>query len=366
MPISPPLLTVRRLCVRFELPRYLPWQERRVARALDYIDFNLRPGETLGIVGESGSGKSTLAKTLVGLQRANAGAIQFNGRELSRLTEKQWQPLRRDIQLVFQNPAESLSPRQSIQKAVEAPLKALMPELSAAERSARALAMLQRVGLDASLAAKRPRELSGGQCQRVGIARALVVGPKLLICDEPTSALDVSMQAQIINLLRELQAEFGLTLLFISHDLAVVSQLSDRVLVLYAGRVMEQGDAGQIFSQPAHPYTQALLKAVPVLEREATDAEPAQEATGAPEPANAVAEPVAVRAETKAKLGADAPSVTAPLLGCVFRSRCPIADDHCGRVTPALRRVRAGLDQFSACHFSAPELPSEDGPAAKP
>jgi oligopeptide transport system ATP-binding protein len=349
--------------VRFELPRYLPWQERRVARVLDNIDFNLHAGETLGIVGESGSGKSTLAKTLLGLQRVHMGAIQFNGRELASLTEKQWQPLRRDIQLVFQNPSESLSPRQSVLKAVEAPLKALMPELSAAERSARALAMLQRVGLDASLAAKRPRELSGGQCQRVGIARALVVGPKLLICDEPTSALDVSVQAQIINLLRELQAELGLTLLFISHDLAVVSQLADRVLVLYAGRVMEQGDAGQIFSQPAHPYSQALLKAVPVLDLQAADSAPPQGTDRMPDVA---AEPAAARSETKAKLAADAPSLTAPLLGCAFRSRCPIADDHCGRVTPALRRVRAGLDQFSACHFSAPELPSAADAAAKP
>ena len=323
-----PLLTVRRLSVRYPLPRWLPWQAPRVARAVESIDFNLAPGETLGIVGESGCGKSTLAKALAGLQPITAGAIHFEGRDISRLTAKQWRPLRRDIQMVFQDPLASLNPRQNILKAVEQPLKALMPELSPAERTQRALAMLERVGLDASLAKRYPHEFSGGQCQRVGLARALVVGPKLLICDEPVSALDVSVQAQVVNLLAELQRDLGLSLIFIAHDLAVVSKLSDRVLVMYAGRVMEQASRNALFARAAHPYTQALLASVP----------------GAVE-------------NTEKRKGPDgeSPSLSVPLLGCAFRSRCPIADDHCGRETPPLKRVQPGVEQFSACHFTAPD-----------
>ena len=327
--MSPPLLTVRRLTVRYELPNWVPWQQKQVLRAVDGIDFNLAEGETLGIVGESGCGKSTLARALAGLQTVSSGAIHYRGQELTRLSAKEFKPLRREIQMVFQDPLASLSPRLTIARAVEQPLKALFPELSAPERSHRALAMLERVGIEPSLAGSYPHKLSGGQCQRVGIARALVVNPRLLICDEPVSALDVSVQAQVINLLADLQREMGLSLIFIAHDLAVVARLSQRVLVLFAGKVMEQGPRDALFHRPAHPYTQALLASVPgatqdLEKREGPDGEP--------------------------------PSLSVPLLGCVFRNRCPIADDLCGRATPPLKRVRAGWEQFSACHFSAPQL----------
>lgn len=322
-----PLLTVRRLSVRYPQTNWLPWRPRPYLRALDNLDFNLYPGETLGIVGESGCGKSTLARALAGLQTISAGAVHFEGRDLTRLTAKQWLPLRSEIQLVFQDPLAALSPRMSILKAVEAPLKALIPQLDSPQRTAKARAMLLRVGLDESLHNKRPKELSGGQCQRVGIARALVLEPKLLICDEPVSALDVSVQAQVLNLLGELQREMGLTMVFIAHDLAVVSQLCQRVLVMYAGRVMEQASREALFSAPAHPYTQALMAAIP-----SEDGNPGQ-----------------------AALPGEAPSLLGPMLGCAFRSRCPIADEHCTRVVPPLRRVAPGMEQFSACHFSRPE-----------
>lgn len=329
MPASP-LLAVRRLSVRYPLPRYLPWRDRRYARAVDGIDFNLEAGETLGIVGESGCGKSTLARALAGLQPIASGAVHFEGQDLAGLSRKQWRPLRRDIQMVFQDPVASLDPRMGIARSVEAPLIALYPELSASDRTIRVNAALERVGLDPALGKRRPHEFSGGQCQRVGLARALVVQPKLLICDEPVSALDVSVQAQVINLLAELQKELGLGVIFIAHDLAVVRQLCQRVLVMYAGRVMEQGAREPLFGRPVHPYTQQLMAAMPGED----GALPTASASEDGEP----------------------PDLSVPLLGCAFRTRCPIADNYCGRVTPSLRRTGEGLEHYAACHFSAPDL----------
>ena len=322
-----PLLAVRRLSVHYPLPRWAPWRPKLQARAVDGINFNLDAGETLGVVGESGCGKSSLARALAGLQPISGGAVHFRGRDLARLGKKDWRLLRRDIQLVFQDPLASLNPRHSVAKIIEQPLIALLPELDPAERGRRVAAILERVGLEPALLKSKPKELSGGQCQRVGLARALVVEPQLLICDEPVSALDVSIQAQIINLLAELQRERNLAILFIAHDLAIVRRLCQRVLVMYAGRVMEQGSREPLFARPVHPYTQALIRAVPGQGLPAAEGREGE----APDPA-------------------------VPMLGCAFRSRCPIADDYCGRVTPALRRTGDGLDHYAACHFSAPEL----------
>ena len=336
MPESP-LLTVRRLSVHYPLPRWAPWRQRAHARAVDGINFNLDAGETLGVVGESGCGKSTLARALVGLQPISSGAVHFQGRDLARLGKKDWRLLRRDIQLVFQDPLGSLNPRHSVAKAIEQPLIALMPELDAQQRALRVAGIMERVGLEPGLLKSRPKELSGGQAQRVGIARALVVEPKLLVCDEPVSALDVSIQAQIVNLLAELQRERRLAILFIAHDLAVVRQLCQRVLVMYAGRVMEQGGRESLFARPVHPYTQALLRAVP---------------------GQGLAAAGALEGET--------PDPAVPLLGCAFRSRCPIADDYCGRDTPALRRTGNAPDHYAACHFSAPDLSAPVEASATP
>lgn len=322
-----PLLEVRRLCVRYALPRTWPWQAAGCVRAVEEVNFNLHAGETLGIVGESGCGKSTLARALAGLQPASAGAIQFQGRELSGLNEDQWRPLRRDIQMVFQDPQASLDPRMTIGRIIAEPLEALCPELSHDEREARVLAMLERVGLSAAHINRYPHEFSGGQCQRVGIARALVVRPKILICDEPVSALDVSVQAQIINLLSGLQKEYGLAMIFIAHDLAVVRHISHRVMVMYLGRVMEQAGRDELFAAPAHPYTKALLSSVPV------------------------ADPAKASEKKRQVLEGEIPSPANPPPGCVFATRCPMADEQCSRRAPHIRRMTNGT--VVACHYVA-------------
>ena len=324
---SRPLLEVRRFKVHYPLTHGWPWGRPGVVRAIDEINFNLYAGETLGIVGESGCGKSTLARALVGLQPATSGALNFDGRDLTRLDEAAWRTLRREIQIVFQDPLSSLDPRMSIGEIVAEPLQALCPELDAGERARRVAQMLERVGLATSHLGRYPHELSGGQCQRVGIARALVVRPRLLICDEPVSALDVSVQAQIVNLLADLREEYGLSMIFIAHDLAVVRHISHRVLVMYLGKVMEQGAREVLFESPAHPYTKALLAAVP----------------GAP--AALAADPA------RQMLDGEIPSPSNPPPGCVFATRCPLADEHCGRSAPQVRRL--GNGSAVACHYIA-------------
>ena len=319
---SPTLLAVRRLKVHYRLPSPWPWMKPGWLKAVDGVDFNLAAGETLGVVGESGCGKSTLARALAGLQPASSGGIEFEGRNITRLDEDAWRPLRRDIQMVFQDPLASLDPRMSIGACVAEPLEALYPEIGRAERESRVRAMLERVGLSAALYNRYPHEFSGGQCQRVGIARALIVRPRLLICDEPVSALDVSIQAQIVNLLAELQAEYGLAMIFIAHDLAVVRHISRRVLVMYLGKVMEQAERDALFSSPVHPYTRALLASVP-----------------------------GHRGAQRETLDGEIPSPADPPQGCVFVTRCPIADAHCARRSPTLARAVHG--GYSACHFTA-------------
>ncbi|MBI2383113.1 MAG: ATP-binding cassette domain-containing protein [Gammaproteobacteria bacterium] len=325
-----PILSVRRLKVHYPLPRQWPWEREGVVRAVDDVHFNLYPGETLGIVGESGCGKSTLARALVGLQPVGAGGIAYGAHDLARLPADAWRPLRRDIQMVFQDPVASLDPRMTIGESVAEPLRALQPELGEIERGARVARMLERVGLSAAHANRYPHELSGGQCQRAGIARALILRPKILVCDEPVSALDVSVQAQIVNLLRELQREYGLSLIFIAHDLAVVRHVAHRVLVMYLGRVMEQASCDELFAQPRHPYTRALLAAVPS------------------------AEPDGAQSHPRTLLEGELPSPAVPPSGCVFRTRCPIADTHCAREAPYLRRV--GATAHAACHYVSGDL----------
>ena len=334
---SSPLLAIRRLKIHYPLRSWLPWRRGGVARAVDSIDFNLHAGETLGIVGESGSGKSSVARALAGLQHVTSGAIEYttaNGHtvDLTRLDKKAWRPLRREIQLVFQDPQSSLNPRHRIGRIVEEPLKTLFPELGKTERTARMLAMLERVGLGAEQADRYPHELSGGQCQRVGIARALIVKPRVLICDEPVSALDVSVQAQIINLLADLQAEYGLAMIFIAHDLAVVRHLSQRVLVMYFGRIMEQAPREVLFGQAVHPYTRALLAALP--------------------PEDLSLPPEYIRPA----LEGEVPNPLSPPPGCVFVARCPMADQTCNRSMPNLRRVAHG--GYAACHFVGMAAPA--------
>ncbi len=324
-----PLLIVRRLVVRYPQPRLLPWRARHWRNAVDGLDFNLHAGETLGVVGESGCGKSSLAKALLGLQPIAAGAAIFNGTDLAQLDKTRWKPLRRDIQMVFQDPLASLDPRMKVGRIVEQPLIALRPDIEKAERPKRVAAVLERVGLSAIDMQRHAHEFSGGQCQRIALARALVVEPKLLICDEPVSALDVSVQAQVVNLLADLQRDLGLAMLFIAHDLAVVRQLAQRVLVMYAGTVMEQAPRERLFARPLHPYTRTLLAAVPGAGLESPAPTSAGDADSRP--------PAAV-----------ANGVT---VGCRYRDRCELADDFCGRDVPSLRRMAP--EHFAACHFIA-------------
>lgn len=263
------LLEARDLSVVFDLPGKGFLRPAESLTAVDHISFTLAAGETLGIVGESGSGKSTLARSLVGMQVASSGQVFFDGQDVTHLDLNGWRRLRRAIQMVFQDPLASLNPRMTIGENIAEPLVNLFPEFDQAERSERVAEILPRVGLDAAMINRYPHEFSGGQCQRVGIARALVVRPRILICDEVVSALDVTIQAQIIALLKELREELDLAMLFIAHDLAVVKDISERVLVMQKGQVMESGATASLFENPQHPYTQSLLAAVPIPDPQA-------------------------------------------------------------------------------------------------
>ncbi|MFO1174939.1 MAG: oligopeptide/dipeptide ABC transporter ATP-binding protein [Paracoccaceae bacterium] len=326
--MSAPLLTVRDLRVTFKLRREgdLPWTAPRLLRAVGGVDFTLNPGETLGIVGESGCGKSTLARALIQMVPATGQAIWQDGTDLLSLAPRAMLKYRADIQMVFQDPLASLNPRMTVGQIIAEPLRTHRPGLSRDEVKRRVQAMLEKVGLLPNQINRYPHEFSGGQCQRIGIARALIVEPKLLVCDEPVSALDVSIQAQVINLLMELQRDLGLAMIFIAHDLSVVKHISDRVMVLYLGKVMELASSHDLYAAPQHPYTQALLSSVPIPD------------------------PVAERAKVTIPLEGDLPSPLAPPSGCVFRTRCPRAQARCAAEVPVL----TGANHATACHFPGP------------
>ena len=259
------LLKVDNLSVHFSIAQGgYPWSKKATLRAVDGVSFDVRRGETVGLVGESGCGKSTLARAIIGLTPVTSGSVQWKGRESVQGTSRDTTQIRRDVQMIFQDPLASLDPRMTIEQIVAEPLKTHQPQLGREEIRVRVRTMLERVGLSHHHLRRYPHEFSGGQCQRVGIARALIGEPQLVICDEPVSALDVSIQAQIVNLLRDLQRELSLSLLFVAHDLAVVKAISQRVLVMYLGRVMEFGDKRDVYREPQHPYTRALLSAVPL------------------------------------------------------------------------------------------------------
>jgi oligopeptide transport system ATP-binding protein len=319
-----PLLEVHDLEVHFAVK--FPGLGGRVAhlKALDGISFALAPGETLGIVGESGCGKSTLARAILGLVRPAAGDVVFLSRPIHGLDAKGMRPLRRDMQMVFQDPLAALDPRMSVGELIGEPLDTFMPSLSGSESKTRVQEAMAHVGLSPLLMNRYPHELSGGQCQRVGIARAVILRPKLLVCDEPVSALDVSIQAQIVNLLRRLQRELGLALILITHDLSVLRHISDRILVLYLGRVMERASREDLYRNPLHPYTRALMAAVPIPD------------------------PDCEQNRQRAVIIGEPPSPLDPPSGCVFRTRCPKATALCAEVTPVEEEVSPS--HRVACH----------------
>lgn len=308
------LLEISDLRVHFDIKdgKQWFWQPKKSLKAVDGVSLRLYEGETLGVVGESGCGKSTLARAIIGLVKAKGGRVTWLGRDLLGQDEKAWREARTDIQMIFQDPIASLNPRMTVGDIIAEPLRTYYPNMTKREINEKVRAMMMKVGLLPNLVNRYPHEFSGGQCQRIGIARALILEPKLVICDEPVSALDVSIQAQVVNLLQKLQREMGLSLIFIAHDLAVVKHISDRVLVMYLGHAVELGTYDQVYHRPLHPYTQALMSAVPI-----------------PDPDKELTKQVQL-------LEGELPSPINPPSGCVFRTRCPQAVAECATTRPVL------------------------------
>ncbi|MYL65355.1 dipeptide ABC transporter ATP-binding protein [Bacillus hwajinpoensis] len=321
------LLEVKQLKKHFPIQGGVLKQQVGTVKAVDGVTFTLHKGETFGLVGESGCGKSTTGRMLMRLLEPSEGEVLFDGKEMTTLNKKDLRHLRKDIQMVFQDPFASLNPRHTVEKIIEEPL--IVHQLgNKAERKKRVRELLEIVGLSAYHAKRYPHQFSGGQRQRIGIARALAVNPKLIIADEPVSALDVSIQAQVLNLLEDLQKELGLTYLFIAHDLGVVRHISDRVGVMYLGRIVEMADSEKLYLDSKHPYTQALLSAVPVPDPE--------------------------YGKDRIILTGDVPSPSNPPSGCPFHTRCPKAMDVCSSVVPEFREIEPG--HHTACHLYEEDL----------
>ncbi len=322
--MTEPLLSVKDLRMHFPITEGIV-RRRHVGevKAVDGIDFTVARGETLGLVGESGCGKTTTGRCILRLERPTGGAIVYDGVDIATLSEKDLVKLRQKIQVIFQDPFLSLNPRMKVGQIIAEPMYVHGIEPDAAKRKARVLELLSVCGLNARFADRYPHEMSGGQRQRVGIARALAMNPEFIVCDEPVSALDVSIQAQVINLLEDLREKFGLTYLFIAHDLSVVRHLCQRVAVMYLGRIVELADSDALFDNPQHPYTKALLAAVPVPD------------------------PLVEQGRVFRPVQGEVPSPINPPSGCVFHPRCPIAVDSCRVGRPATREVSPG--HFVAC-----------------
>ena len=311
------------------------WRRSRALHAVDGVSFAIPQGETLGLVGESGCGKSTTGRAILQLLRPKAGEVTFDGLALTPLWERRFgaqvwseklRAMRREMQMIFQDPYASLNPRMTVEDIVAEPLRTFQA-LRPPQIVARVSELLEQVGLDARFRKRYPHEFSGGQRQRIGIARAIALHPRFIVCDEPISALDVSIQAQILNLLMELRRSYGLTYLFIAHDLAAVRHISDRIAVMYLGKIVEIADSAELCARPLHPYTQGLIASVPV------------------------ADPKRERSRARLPMLGELPSPMRPPSGCRFHPRCPIAIDRCARETPQLLRVHeAPLTRFAACH----------------
>ena len=317
------ILTIENLTKRFSIAAGL-FSPRIHLTALEDISFSVKKGETLGIVGESGCGKSTLGRCILQLLNPDEGRVVWMGEDLTKLPGEAMRRRRQDLQIIFQDPLASLNPRLTVGEIIADPLRTLRPELKAAERRARVIKIMEAVGLLPEMINRFPHEFSGGQAQRIGIARALITEPKLIVCDEPVSALDVSIQAQILNLLADLKEQFGLTLIFISHNLSVVRHVSDRILVLYLGRIAEIASGDDLYRDPRHPYTRALLTAVPI------------------------ADPKRARQRNIDALVGEIPSPINPPSGCTFRTRCRFAIGLCAKERPLLEE--AGTGRRVACH----------------
>jgi oligopeptide transport system ATP-binding protein len=320
------LCSVQGLTKHFAVRRGVLRRTVGAVRAVDGVSFDIRPGETLGLVGESGSGKSTTGRALLQLERPTAGRVVFDGVELTTLEEPALRRMRRHMQMVFQDPYSSLNPRMSVGRAIREPLD-IHGVGEPLERGDRVAQLMERVGLSPEMASRFPHEFSGGQRQRIGIARALATAPKLVVADEPISALDVSIQAQIVNLLADLKDELGLTYLFIAHDLAMVRHISDRVAVMYLGRIVELAEGSAVFERPLHPYTKALISAIPLPD------------------------PMRERAREQITLEGDVPSPSSPPSGCRFHTRCSFAVERCRSEDPELRDLgNAAGPHEVACH----------------
>jgi oligopeptide/dipeptide ABC transporter ATP-binding protein len=328
------LVEARGLVKHFPIRKGILRRVKAYAQAVDGVDFEILPGQTLGLVGESGSGKSTLGRCVLRLLKIDGGELRIGGRDLTKLSRRELRAVRRNAQMIFQDPYSSFDPRATVGSSVTEPLRA-HESMTRRQREARAGELVTLVGLRPQHLQRYPYQFSGGQLQRLAIARALAINPQLVVCDEPVSSLDVSTQAQVINLMRELQRELGVAYLFIAHDLSVVRHVSDRIAVMYLGRIVEQGPAEAVYTSPKHPYTEALLSAVPVPD------------------------PVVQRSRRRIVLAGDVPSPVDPPAGCRFHTRCPFVMDVCRTVDPEATTTPDGTTVHCHLHTTGPTLAGE-------